>query len=102
MYADEVNLKYLLDGWKRWDVQFVCLATLLSQILERKQKQSADPASILENIYRLPEERGLGLIVEELDERFIAYMFRFVRREDIAIDDDLIDIRHQLSEYKYP
>lgn len=101
LYEEDHILALLLDSWRSWDLEIVCLATLLSYILERRQKQSLDALSLLKRIYNLPEETGLGFVLEQIDDRFVDYMLRSTRRKELSIDDDLIDIRHQFGEYNY-
>jgi hypothetical protein len=98
--SENIHIPLLMEEWESWNLEFTCLATLLSQVLENKQKQSVDVHKILQEIYTLSEHRGL-FSVEEIDTKFIEYMFRYVRREDLSIEDHLIEIRRDLGEYRY-
>jgi len=101
LYEEDLVLGSLLYSWRNWDIELVCFATLLSHLLERKQKQSKDAITLLKSMYNIPEEKGLGLIFEQVDERFVGYMLKFIRRKELSIEEDLIDIRHQFGEYNY-
>ena len=101
LYKEEDELSIILSNWNGWDVELVCFATLFSHILERRQKQTKDAFSLLERIYNLTEERGLGLVIEEIGEQFVEYMLKHIRRGEISLEEDLIDIRHQFSEHDY-
>jgi len=96
----DAHIRSLIEKWQNWHLEFVCLATLLSQVLENKQKQSINVHAILQQVYTLSERQGL-FIVEPIDENFIEYMLRYVREEDLEIEDDLIRIRGEFGEYKY-
>jgi hypothetical protein len=97
----EISFRYLLDDWQSWDIEFVCLATSLSQILERILKQELDAKSTLEWIYSLSERTGL-FTVEGFDEDFVAHMLLYVRQTDLSIEENLVEIRNEQSEYIYP
>jgi len=98
----QVAFQYLLDSWKSWDIEFICLATILSQILERKIRQGVNAQSTLEQVYSLSERTGLGLVIEECGDDFVTYMLRFARRDNLSMEENLVEIRNQLSEYVYP
>ena len=103
LYDDATAFRYLLDSWRSWDLEFICLATCLSQILEQNLKQGLDAQSVLEGVYSLPERTGLGFTIEEFGEDFVVYMLRYyVRQADLSIEEDLVEIRNLLSEYVYP
>lgn len=102
LYDDATAFRYLLDGWRSWDIEFICLATCLSQILEQTLKQGLDAQSVLEGVYSLPEKTGLGFTIEEFGEDFAVYMLHYVRQADLSIEENLVEIRNLLSEYVYP
>jgi hypothetical protein len=96
----DVQIEILLREWEEWRLELVCLSTLLSQVLEKKQKQSVDVYNILQEIFTLSERRGL-FYVEEINDVFIEYMLKSTRREDMSIEDELVELRRDLSEFKY-
>lgn len=98
---DEVVLKKLFEDWYSWDVEFVCLVTILSYVLERKQKKSINALPVLRHLYNLPDLSGLGLVFEQMDENFIAYLLQFTRSSNLSIDDELIEIRNHFGNYDY-
>lgn len=98
--SEDAHIGSLIEEWENWNLEFVCLATLLSQVLENKQKQSMNVHAILKEVYTLSERKGL-FSVEPIDEKFIEYMFRYVRIEGLEIEDHLIEIRRDLGEYRY-
>lgn len=102
LQTEEPLIKLLIEEWETWNLELVCMATLLTQLLDNRQKQSddIDVYDILKRIYSLSEERGL-FSVEEIDERFIEYMLRDVRRTNLNIEDDLAEIRRNLGERQY-
>lgn len=102
LQTEENQMRLLVEEWENWGLEFVCLATLLSQLLDNKQKKSVDidVYTILKNIYTLSEEKGL-FSVEEIDERFIEYMLKYVRKNDLSIEEHLVEIRRSLGEQKY-
>lgn len=101
-YLDDViEFHYLLENWRTWDTEFICLATVFSQILEQQLKSGKDALSTLKRAYALLENTGRGLTIEGFDEKFVAYFLRHYRTEDISIDEDLNYLRSQLSEHKY-
>ncbi len=100
--TEEEKIRLLVEEWESWNLELVCLATLLTQLLDNQQKQlvAIDVYNILKKIYTLSEERGL-FSVEQIDERFIEYMLQDVRRDNLSIEDDLVEIRGNLGERKY-
>lgn len=98
---DESQIHALFSNWNDWIVNFICLNYLLSRVLERKQKSEKDAIGILRSLHELPTIRGLGLDFDEMDDSFVSYMLRFSRDEGLTLEDNLREIRHQLSEYKY-
>lgn len=101
LYDDEGNFKGILDAWKSWDVELICFATSLLQILENRQKKSEDIVSLLSRFHALHRDNGFLLDIERLDEVFIKYMFRYVRQSGVPIEEDLLEIRQNLAEHKY-
>ncbi|HBB31000.1 MAG TPA: hypothetical protein DDZ80_10350 [Cyanobacteria bacterium UBA8803] len=97
---EDTNIQLLIEQWENWQLEFVCLATLLSQILESKQKQEEDVYIILQEIYTLSDRKGLFL-VEEIGAEFIEYMFRYIRNEELNIEDHLVEIRRDMGDYRY-
>ncbi len=95
----QVVFQYLLDSWKNWDIEFICLVTILSQILERRLKQGVNAQSILEKVYSLPERTGL--VIEECGDDFVTYMLKFARQDNLSMEENLVEIRNQLSEHVY-
>ena len=89
LYEDEYELRIILDKWQSWDIELVCFATLFSHLLERRQKRFMDALLLLKRIYHLSEERGLGLSIEQIDEQFVDYMLKHVRRREITIEENL-------------
>jgi len=102
LQTEENLIKLLIEEWENWNLELVCMATLLTQFLDNQQNQSddIDVYYILKKIYSLSEERGL-FSVEEIDERFIEHMLQNVRRNNLSIEDDLTEIRRNLGERQY-
>ena len=100
-YDEETDLRSVLDGWRNWQVNLMCLATSFSEILEQLQKQGMDVYPVLKWMYSLSQETGI-MVIEEFDETFVTYIFRYERQHDLSIDENLVHIRGQLSEYIYP
>ena len=94
------HIGIIIERWENWEIHLNCTATLLSQILENKQKQNIDVHKILNDIYMLSESRGL-FDIEQIDERFLDFMFENIRDSNLEIEDDLIKIRQDLNERKY-
>jgi len=102
LHTEAEQIKLLIEEWESWNLELVCMATLLSQLLDSQQNKSVDinVYNILTGIYSLSEERGL-FSVEQIDERFIEYMLQDIRRVNLNIEDDLVEIRRNLGERKY-
>ncbi|NES20344.1 MAG: hypothetical protein F6K41_15775 [Symploca sp. SIO3E6] len=99
--SEDAHIGSLIEAWENWYLEFVCLATLLSQVLENKQKQSINVYAILQGVYSFSERKGL-FSIEPLDEKFIEYMLsRYVRKEELEIEEHLIEIRRDFGEYRY-
>ncbi len=99
--TEDEQMRFLVEEWESWNLELLCLATILSQFLNNKQKYSdINVHNILEIIYNLPNEKGL-FSIEQIDENFITYMLKEVRNDDDNIEDNLIEIRRKMSEYKY-
>jgi hypothetical protein len=100
VYEDEIEFRYLLDNWRSWDTELICLATSLSQILEQKLKSDADALTILKSTYSL-EESGPWLTIEGFDEGFVTYFLSYSRNSESTIENDLNYLRSRLGEHKY-
>ncbi len=98
--SEDAHIGSLIEEWENWHLEFVCLATLLSQVLENKQKQSVNVHVLLQEVYTLSERKGL-FTFEQIDEKFIEYMFKYVRIKGLEIEDHLIEIRRDFGEYRY-
>jgi hypothetical protein len=98
--TEEEQIRLLIEEWESWNLELVCLATLLSQSLDKQQNQDVDVYNILKRIYTLSDEKGL-FFVEEIDERFIEYMLQDIRNDNLSIEDNLVEIWRNLSERKY-
>lgn len=94
------HIEQLIEQWERWEIHLTCTATLLSQILEGKQKRGLDVHKILNDIYVLSENRGL-FDVEQINERYLDFMFENVRDPSVEIEEDLILIKYNLEERGY-
>jgi len=101
-YEDEVELRNLLDLWRTWDAELICLTSLLSISLERQQKNLVDVHNMLLKFYALRDVEGMNLTIDELDESFVKYMLSFPRSNDFSLEEELIEIRLRLSEYEFP
>jgi len=100
-----VDLVELIEGWENWFIEFNCFATLLSQVLENKQKHLVDVNKVLEDLFLLCDGnysviRGL-ISIEEIDENFLDSMFEFVRDTNLEIEDNLIEIKRVIYDRKY-
>jgi len=98
--TEEEQIRLLIEEWESWNLELVCLATLLSQSHDKQQNQDVDVYNILKRIYTLSDEKGL-FFVEEIDERFIEYMLQDIRNDNLSIEDNLVEIWRNLSERKY-
>ncbi len=94
------HIEQVIEQWESWEIHLTCTATLLSQILESKQKRDLDVHKILNGIYVLSEYRGL-FDVEQIDERFLDFMFEHIRDSTLEIEDNLIKIKQNLDERGY-
>lgn len=94
------HIDAIIEQWTNWETQLTCLATLLSQVLETKQKQDIDVHNILENLYQFSEIKGL-FDIEQVNIRFLDFMFEHIREVDLEIEDNLIKIKQELNERKY-
>lgn len=100
-----VNLDLLIGHWEQWYVEFSCFATLLSQVLENKQKHGINANEVLTNLFLLAEGestevRGL-LSIEQVNESFIDLLFDSIRDTDLEVEDNLIEIKKAFYERKY-
>jgi hypothetical protein len=69
--------------------------------MERKQKEKKDVHAILSSIFQISSETGFLLTFEEVDEKFVNYMFGFDRQGTLNIEEQLIEIYNQLRDYNY-
>lgn len=99
------NIDTLIDHWEQWHLEFSCFATLLSQVLENKQKYGINVHEVLNNLFLLSEGKSSeirGLFsIEQIDETFIDSMFDSVRDTNFGIEDNLIEIKRVLYERRY-
>lgn len=100
IFDDEIEFQYLLENWRSWDTEFICLATTFSQILEQQLKYGKDALSTLQKTFSL-ENAGYWLTIEGFNEDFIAYFLQHHRTDEISVDEDLNYLRGQLGEFRY-
>lgn len=101
MFDDEVEFNYLLETWRTWDTEFICLVTVFSQILEQQLKSKRDALSTLKKTFALLENTGCWLTIEGFNENFVAYFLQHYRMDEIPVDEDLSYLRSQLGEFRY-
>jgi hypothetical protein len=94
------HIDTVIEQWENWEICLHCTATLLSQVLENKQKYGIDVYKILEGIYKFSDSRGL-FTIEQIDEKFLDFMFDNIRNPGLEIEDNLIQIKQELNERKY-
>ena len=96
-FPDE--LKPLLENSQNWHVELVCLTYLLSKVLERKQKNGIDCDVLLRQAMNITNEMWLSY--QDSDLEFVKYLFRHVRKNELDLESNLIDIQNRLSEHIY-
>jgi len=96
---DENNLSILLEMAQYWHLELISINYLLSQILERCNKQGKDSVFILNEYYGL--QNNLWLNIEEYNEAFINYLMRNLRDKNLSLEEDLIQIQEKYREYEY-
>ena len=101
LLEEEEGLMRLIEAWKNWEIELICFATSLLRILENRQKQSEDVMSLLDAFRSLVGDSGFLLEVDGYSQTFVEYMFRFVRQSSLPLEDNLLEIRQNLSEHKY-
>ena len=60
VFDDELEFQYLLENWRAWETEFICLATVFSQILEQQLKSGKDALSTLKKTIALLEKQDVG------------------------------------------
>lgn len=101
IYDDEVELQNLIHGCHSWDVELVCFTYLLTKVLVRRQKNGLDISFVMAALRRLSVEADIALAFEEIDADFISYLYRFFRRIELSLDEDLVELRLRMSEHQY-
>lgn len=101
VYDDEEIFNCLLENWKTWDVEFICLATVFSRFLEQQLKRGQRAELTLSKIFSMDEKTGHWLTLEGFSEEFVKYFFRHTRDENLTIDDDLNYLRTRFGEHEY-
>ena len=101
IYDDEEEFNHLLEGWRAWDTEFICLATIFSIFLEQQLKLGQSAEFVLSEIFAMAEKTGLWLTLEGFGEEFVSYFLRHTRDETLTIDEDLNYLRRRLGEYEY-
>lgn len=98
---DDGEFNHLLESWRVWDTELICLTTIFSRFLEKQLKLEQNVEFILSEIFALDEKIGLWLTLEGFDEAFVSYFFRHTRDETLTIDEDLNYLRKRFGEYEY-
>ncbi len=101
IYDDKEEFDHLLESWRAWDTEFICLATIFSRFLEQQLRLGQNAEQILHEIFTMTEKPGLWLTLEGFDEEFVAYFLRHSRDEKLTIDEDLNYLRRRHGEYEY-
>lgn len=93
------ELTLLLQQCKYWESELVCFSYFLSQILERKAKAEIDCAPILEQTFLRSSEMWLS--IQQIDAKFIHYLFRHVRDRKVSLEDSLVEVQRNLGLHIY-
>lgn len=82
-----------------WDSKITCITLLLSRILEQGEKTSVVKKDIIEKIYTM--DQILYFEIQEGDYRFIEFLLSHLRNPEQSLENDLITLQNNLSEYNY-
>jgi hypothetical protein len=97
--VEDESLKVLIENAIYWEDEIFGLNYFFSQILERKNKGGQDCLKLIEFFYALEDEMAFN--IQEFDSTFIDYMLRNMRDQTLSLEDDLIRLQNNLSDYKY-
>lgn len=104
--VDNTDLPFRLvyKAWVSWETEIVCNLLFLSLVLERLQKQAGqeDVQRVLTSVCSLEEKTGYLFHLEGMDADFIDYMFRYARRNDVRIEEEIIEMQNNLNQFIYP
>ncbi len=94
------DLSLLLSQCELWENEVVLFPYFLSQTLERKAKIGEDCASIIKQVFGLPDTMWLSM--QNFDIEFVKYMFRYLRdRDNLNLEEELIDVQRKLGQHIY-
>ncbi len=102
--SDDISVESdTLQSWinnaENWHFDISSLTYLLTKILERKTKEGEDCYKIINVIYDL--ERHMSFSIQEIDAGFVDYMLRNKRTLNISLEEDLVELQNNLTEYQY-
>ncbi|NMC63207.1 MAG: hypothetical protein GYA55_08555 [SAR324 cluster bacterium] len=101
VFGSEIDgeLKARFSLAQDWQEQLICLAYLLSMVLEGKAKGKRDYSTTIDKIYELSTE--IYLSIQEFDSDFIKYMLEHTRDKSLLLEEELVGLQARLSEHSY-
>jgi len=95
---DSESLSQLVDNSYNWQDEISVHTYLYCRLAERL-KYTVDSNEMIDTFYNLPEE--MYLIIQELNAQFIRYMLEGIRRKDMSIEEELVELQRSLRNHDY-
>lgn len=97
---DEGEFAVKIQSWQNWELEFVCLATSVLEIADRKQKQEEDNAlTWLDSVVKIEEKYGFLFRLEGFNEEFVQYMLKHTRTSE-TLEHNLVSLRTRFADYE--
>lgn len=96
---EDRSLQIWVENAENWQDELGALSYFFSHILERKYRFGENCQNLIEIFYHLEETMFFRL--QEFDWKFIEYMLKHLRGDSISLEEELIELQNNISEYKY-
>jgi len=96
---EDRNLQIRVENAENWQDELGALSYFFSHILERKHKCGENCQNLIKTFYHLEEMMFFRL--QEFDWKFIEYMLKNLRGNSTSLEEKLIELQNNMSEYRY-
>jgi len=93
------SIKILLKKAENWEISLGCLSYFFSMILEKKLHDGEKLYNLIDDFFHM--ENSLNIFIQEFDNNFIVHLIRNIREKELTLEDELIRIQTNISEYNY-
>ncbi len=97
--VENTTLKSLVENAIHWQDKLLCLTFSFARILEKRRSLPSLTQMMIPILFSLPEKMFID--IQECDDDYVDYMLRHEHSGEIELENSLMTVAKQLSEYCY-